>query len=131
MPIIWSMGGSESDRSDEASRLAFAIRTLTAPRRYLRPWYLAYLLLGMVTAGLLPVLLPLTAEALSHRLSTVAYVMGAYNFGLLTSPLWGVMAERIKTYRSLFFGSLLLIGVGIVGMLLLKELPGWLVSTFA
>ena len=24
----------------------------------------------------------------SHKLSTVAYVMGAYNFGLLTSPLW-------------------------------------------
>src|SRR5215831_1059033 len=131
MPIIWSMGGSESDRSDEASRLAFAIRTLTAPRRYLRPWYFAYLLLGMVTAGLLPVLLPLTVEARSHRLSAVAYVMGAYNFGLLTSPLWGVLAERINAYRNLFLGSFLLTGAGIVGMLLLKDMPGWLLSAFA
>ena len=125
------MENSQSDRPDEAARLALAISILTAPRRYIRPWYLAYLLLGMVTAGLLPVVLPLTVEALAHRLSTVAYVMGAYNFGLLTSPLWGVLAERSKAYRNLFLGSFVLIGAGIVGMLLLRELPGWLVSAFA
>jgi hypothetical protein len=86
-------------------RLRLALRTITAPRRYVRPWYFAYLLLGAVTSGLLTVLLPLTVEAVSHRLSTVAYVMGAYNFGLLTSPLWGIVAERLKAYRHLFLGS--------------------------
>jgi MFS family permease len=125
------MERSEFASSDGRARLALAIRILTAPRRYIRLWYLAYLLLGMVTAGLLPVLLPLAVEALSRRLSTVAYVMGVYNFGLLTSPLWGVLAERINAYRNLFLGSFLLTGAGIVGMLLLKELPGWLVSAFA
>jgi MFS family permease len=125
------MESSQSDGLDPSGRLELAIRALTAPRRYIRPWYLAYLLLGMVTAGLLPVLLPLTVEALSHRLSTVAYVMGAYNVGLLTSPLWGMLAERSKAYRNLFLGSFLLTGAGIVGMLLLRELPGWLVSAFA
>src|SRR6516164_491396 len=119
------------DRSDGGARLATAISILIAPRRYIRPWYLAYLLLGTVTAGLLPVLLPVSVEALSHRLSTVAYVMGAYNFGLITSPLWGVLAERIKAYRTLFLGSFLLTGAGIVGILLFRELPGWLVSAFA
>jgi len=122
---------SESDRSDGGARLALVIRILTAPRRYIRPWYLAYLLLGVVTAGLLPVLLPLTVEARSHRLSAVAYVIGAYNFGLLTSPLWGMVAERSKTYRTLFLGSFLLTAAAIVGMLLLRELPSWLVSAFA
>ena len=116
---------------DRGDRVAFAVRIITAPRRYIRPWYLAYLLLGIVTAGLLPVLLPLTVEARSHRLSTVAYVMGAYNFGLLASPLWGMLAERLKAYRELFLGSFLITAAGVLGLLLLKELPSWLVSAFA
>ena len=111
--------------------LALALRAITAPRRYIRPWYLAYLLLGMVTSGLLPVLLPLTVEGLSHSLATVAYVMGAYNFGLLTSPLWGMLAERIKAYRKLFLGSFLLTAAGTLGMLALRGLPSWLVAAFA
>src|SRR5262249_48985486 len=54
-----------------------------------------------------------------------------YNFGLLTSPLWGVLAERINAYRNLFLGSFLVTGAGIVGMLLLEGMPGWLLSAFA
>ncbi len=123
--------GSQSDKPYRDDRLVFAIRILTTPRRYIRPWYFAYLLLGMVTAGLLPVLLPLTIEARSHRLSTVAYVLGAYNFGLLTCPLWGMLAERTKTYRKLFLGSLLLTAAGIVGIVLPRELPSWLISASA
>jgi MFS family permease len=112
-------------------RLDDAMRVLTAPRRYIRPWYVAYLLLGIVTAGMLPILLPLIIEARTHRLSTVAYVIGAYNFGLLTSPLWGILAERTKAYRGLFLGSFVATAAGIVGVLLLRELPSWLVSAFA
>ena len=122
---------SQSDSSERRETLLRAIQTITTARRYISPWYLAYLLLGMVTAGLLPILLPLTVEALSHRLSTVAYVLGAYNFGLLASPLWGMLAERIKAYRKLFLGSFLLTAAGILGMLLLRNLPLWLVSAFA
>jgi MFS family permease len=112
-------------------RLRLALRTITAPRRYVRPWYFAYLLLGAVTSGLLTVLLPLTVEAVSHRLSTVAYVMGAYNFGLLTSPLWGIVAERLKAYRHLFLGSFLLTALGIAAIPLLNGLAGWMASAFA
>ena len=108
------------DKSRRGEPIALALRTLAAPRRYIRPWYVAYLLLGMVTAGLLPVLLPLTIEAYSHSLATVAYVLGAYNFGLLTSPLWGLAAERSKADRPLFLGAFLLAGAGIAALLLLS-----------
>src|SRR5215469_5291416 len=129
--VMQASENSQSDRSDRGDRLALAVRVLTAPRRYIRPWYVAYLLLGIVTAGMLPVLLPLIVEARTHRLATVAYVLGAYNFGLLTSPLWGIVAERTRAYRSLFLGSFLVTAGGIVGVLLLRELPFWLVSAFA
>ena len=125
------MRNTPPDLPRRGDRLALALRALGAPRRYIRPWYLAYLLLGMVTAGLLPVLLPLIIEALSHSLATVAYVIGAYNFGLLTSPLWGMAAERGKAYRALFLGSFLLTGAGIAALLLLQTATGWLVSAFA
>ncbi len=118
----------DSGRGDP---LALALRAIATPRRYIRPWYLAYLLLGMVTSGLLPVLLPLAVEGLSHSLATVAYVMGAYNFGLLTSPLWGLLAERAKAYRKLFLGGFLLTAAGTLGMLALRGLPSWLVAAFA
>ena len=129
--VMHASENSQSDRSDRGDRLALAFRVLTAPRRYIRPWYVAYLLLGIVTAGMLPVLLPLIVEARTHRLATVAYVLGAYNFGLLTSPLSGILAERTKAYRTLFLGSFLVTAAGIVGVLLLRELPLWLVSAFA
>jgi MFS family permease len=129
--VMHASENSQPRRSDPGDRLALVIRVVTAPRRYIRPWYLAYLLLGIVTAGMLPVLLPLIVEARTHRLSTVAYVIGAYNFGLLTSPLWGIRAERTKGYRTLFLGSFLVTAAGIVGVLLLRELPSWLVSAFA
>jgi hypothetical protein len=45
--------GSEPDRPESGERLALAIRILKAPRRYIRRWYLAYLLLGIVTSGML------------------------------------------------------------------------------
>ena len=114
-----------------SERLAHALRIVRAPRQFVRPWYLAYLLLGIVTSGILPVLLPLTVATRSHELSTVAYVLGAYNFGLLTSPAWGILAERIKAYRTLFLGSFLLTAAGILGLLLLRQLSWWLASAFA
>ncbi len=118
------------DKSALGEPLALALHAISAPRRYIRPWYLAYLLLGMVTSGLLPVLLPLAVEARAHSLAAVAYVMGTYNFGLLTSPLWGLLAERSKTYRKLFLGSFLLTAAGTLGMLLMNGLPSWLSAAF-
>jgi MFS family permease len=124
-------GATPPDQLARGDRLALAIRTLSAPRAYVRPWYIAYLLLGMVTAGVLPVLLPLTIEALSHRLATVAYVVGAYNLGLLTSPLWGALAERRKLYRQLFLGSFLLTALAIAALPVSRALAGWMAAAFA
>ena len=129
--VVRPSESSQSDKSDPWGRVALAIRVVSAPRRYIRPWYLAYLLLGIVTAGMLPVMLPLIVATRTHGLSSVAYVLGAYNFGLLTSPLWGIGAERTKAYRNLFLGSFLVTAGGIVGVLLPRELPSWLVFAFA
>jgi hypothetical protein len=41
----------EHSRSAHGDRLTLALRALSAPREYIRPWYVAYF--GMVTAGLL------------------------------------------------------------------------------
>ena len=120
----------QTERARGGDPLTLVLGALGAPRRFVRPWYLAYLLLGMVTAGLLPVLLPLAVEAQSHSLAAVAYVLGAYNFGLLSSPLWGMSAERTQAHRWLFVGSFLLTGTGIAALLLLKALPLWLAGAF-
>lgn len=125
------MGDTPPDEFAHSGRLRLAIRTLSAPREYLRPWYIAYLLLGMVTAGMLPVLLPLTIETLSHRLTTVAYVMGTYNLGLLTSPIWGALAEHLKLYRQLFVWSFLLTALAIAAVPALHGSWGWMASAFA
>lgn len=103
---------------------------LATPRRYIHPWYGAYLLLGIVTAGMLPVLLPLMMVAISHRLSSVAYVMGVFDLGLLTSPLWGMLAERFKLYRSLFFSSFIIAAVAIGVFPLLHSMIGWIIAAF-
>jgi MFS family permease len=112
-------------------RLSVAKQALAAPRRYVQPWYTAYLLLGMVTAGLLPVLLPLAIEARSGEVVSVAYVMGTYNLGLLTSPLWGMLAERGNIYRRLFPGTFLITGFAVAAMSLSSYLPTWIALAFA
>ena len=121
----------QTERTRNGDPLELVLGALSAPRRFIRPWYLAYLLLGMVTAGLLPVLLPLAVEAQSHSLAAVAYVLGAYNFGLLSSPLWGMSAERTQAHHRLFVGSFLLTGAGITVLLLFTALPLWLAGAFA
>ncbi|APZ42342.1 MFS transporter [Acidihalobacter ferrooxydans] len=103
---------------------------LAAPGRYIRPWYGAYLLLGIVTAGMVPVLLPLMMVAISHQLSSVAYVMGVFDLGLLTSPLWGMFAERLKLYRSLFFLSFIIAAAAIGVFPLLHTMIGWMIAAF-
>jgi MFS family permease len=111
-------------------RLSVWRQALGAPGRYIRPWYGAYLLFGIVTAGMVPVLLPLMIVAVSHRLDTAAYVMGAYDLGLLSSPLWGMVAERQNLYRSLFLIAFL-IGAAAVGVLpFLDSLPAWMAAAF-
>jgi MFS family permease len=111
-------------------RLHVLRRALAEPGRYVRAWYLAYLLLGIITAGMVPVLLPLMMASVSGRLSTVAYVMGAYNLGLLSSPLWGLLAERHKLHRTLFFVGFVIVGAATALMPWLNGVAQWMPVAF-
>ena len=80
------------------------------------PWYLAYLILGLINSGLLPFLLPLDVAGRSHDLGQVAVVIGAYNAGMLPSPLLGALAERRQLFRAVFFGGFIALAVGLVAL---------------
>ena len=53
-------------------------------------------------AGLFVIMVPIAMMATTHDSRLVAYVIGAYNAGLLPSPAWGLLAERSKNYRPIF-----------------------------
>lgn len=105
--------------------LRLLVRAWQSPARFISPWYLAYLLLGAATAGLVPVLLPLLVVAQLHHVSDVAYVLGAYNLGLLSSPLWGKLAEGRKDYRALFLGGYAAAALAVGGFAVLPGLGSW------
>jgi MFS family permease len=75
------------------------------------PWHFAYLILGLLTSGMLPFLLPLMLADTSRQLEMVAYVTGAYNVGLLAAPAFGKLAERQHWYRPIFFGGFISLGL--------------------
>ncbi len=80
------------------------------------PWYGAYAILGAVTAALIPVLLPLLIMSSSGNIADVGWIMGCYNLGLLSSPLWGSLADKKHMHRSIFFSGFVVL---IIGMTLL------------
>jgi MFS family permease len=86
---------------------------------------LAYALLGAVSSGLLPILLPLMIVALTHHLSWVAYVMGGFNLGLLTSPLWGNLADSKQLHRPIFFCGFLVLLLALAVMPFLPGILTW------
>lgn len=98
---------------------------MNAPTRPIAPWYLAYLILGLLTSGLLPFLLPLMVADVSHQLGTVAYVSGAYNLGLLPAPALGALAERRQLYRPMFFGGFVVLGLALAAFPSVSSLLPW------
>ena len=99
-------------------------------RKSVSVWYGSYAILGVVTAALVPVLLPLMIKALSQNLTYVGWVMGIYNCGLLTSPLWGNWADKKHIHRSIFFSGFIILLVGLVIMPFSKFLLEWLGIAF-
>jgi MFS family permease len=81
--------------------------------RYFAPWYLTYLILGLINSGMLPFLMPLLLAADGYGLDTIAWVVGGYNAGLLPAPLFGVLAERFRLFRPVFFGGFLAVAVAL------------------
>ena len=97
-----------------------------APRRSIAPWYGAYTLLGVLSSGLIPVLIPLMMVAISKHLSTVGYVMGAFNLGSLASPMLGSLAESKRLYRPIFFAGFVFLMAAIGLFPLVHHLRFWL-----
>src|SRR4051794_38578233 len=91
--------------SFEMPNHASADRASRRKRHYLAPWYLAYAIFGLVTSGMLPFLMPLMVASTTGVPGRVAYVIGAYNIGLLAAPLLGKLAQRHQLYRPVFFGG--------------------------
>lgn len=96
-----------------------------SPRHHLAPWYLAYLILGLITSGMLPFLLPLMVASTSHDLGRIAYVIGGYNAGLLPAPLLGLVAERYQLFRPVFFGGFVLLSFSLGSVSEASALSMW------
>ncbi len=103
---------------------------ISSIRKWTSPWYTAYAILGAVSAALIPVLLPLMVTSSSHNLAYVAWVMGIYNLGLLTSPLWGNLTDKKHKHRLLFFGGFVIIAAGLILLPMARSLFTWAVISF-
>jgi DHA1 family tetracycline resistance protein-like MFS transporter len=88
--------------------------------RWVEPWYMAYALLGATTAGLAPILLPLSASRNGDAIH-VGLVMASFNLGGLTAPLWGSLADRNRLHRWLLCGGLLTTAIGLAAFPLTKN----------
>lgn len=64
---IANAGPKGTDHHGLHQRMQRLRNTIREPRRWISPWFAAYVLLGAISSGVLPILLPLS-------LSWVAYV---------------------------------------------------------
>jgi DHA1 family tetracycline resistance protein-like MFS transporter len=89
--------------------------------RWIEPWFLAYALLGAAVGGLAPILLPLSVGA-GGSVAEIGLVVGAFNLGGLSSPLWGGLADRRGLGRSFLLGGLLVAGLSLAAFPLATSL---------
>jgi MFS family permease len=94
-------------------------------RQFVETWYLAYALLGATTAGLVPILLPLTVSR-AHDATEVGLVMATVNLGGLTAPLWGGLADQHRLHRGLLAGGLLVTALGLAAFPFIAAPAVWL-----
>ena len=81
-------------------------------QEWIEPWYLVYALMGLIVAGLVPVMIPLIVSK-SENAGLVGLVVAAVSLGGLTSPLWGSLADRYRVHRGLLVGGMLIASVGL------------------
>jgi DHA1 family tetracycline resistance protein-like MFS transporter len=79
-------------------------------RSFIEPWFLSYALLGASVAGLAPILLPLSVGR-SGSITEIGLVMGAFNLGGLSAPLWGTIADHRGGHRWILLTGLFVTGV--------------------
>ena len=81
--------------------------------------------MGLVVAGLVPIQIPLIVSS-SGKAFMVGLVVAAISLGGLTSPLWGVLADRARAHRALLAGGMLVAGAGLAAFALTRQPAGWI-----
>jgi DHA1 family tetracycline resistance protein-like MFS transporter len=94
-------------------------------RNWIEPWYLAYALLGVTVAGLIPILLPL-AVSQSGNAAEVGLVMAVFSLGGLASPLWGGLADHYRAHRWLLAGGIAFTAIGLAFFPFTASITIWL-----
>ena len=79
--------------------------------QWVERWYISYALLGMCSAGLVPILMPLVVSRTGGA-ADIGLVMAAFSLGGLTAPFWGGLADRFRLHRRLLTGGLVGAGLG-------------------
>ena len=92
----------------------------------MEPWFLSYALLGASVAGLAPILLPISVGE-SGSVADIGLVMGAFNLGGLSAPLWGGIADRRGLHRLLLICGLLATALGLMAFPFVDSVSGRLV----
>ncbi len=74
-------------------------------KKWIEGWYWSYALLGVSAAGLLPILMPLSAAS-GGSAALAGVVMAAFSLGGLAAPLFGGLADRKGLHRAVLMGGL-------------------------
>jgi MFS family permease len=93
--------------------------------RWVERWYLSYALLGAVSSGLIPILVPLGVSTTASAAS-VGLVMAGFNLGGLSAVLWGPWTDRYRLHRLLLAGGLAALAVALGISWLATTTGAWL-----
>ena len=94
-------------------------------RKWIEPWYLVYALMGLIVAGLVPVLIPLVVNETGNA-PLVGVVVAAVSLGGLTSPLWGSLADRYRTHRLLLAAGMLFASIALAAFAFTTQPAIWI-----
>jgi MFS family permease len=75
---------------------------------------------------MLPFLLPLMVATTGYDFDGIAYVIGAYNIGLLPAPFLGMLAERHRLFRPVFFGGFIMLSLALAILPEVAKLAVWI-----
>ena len=103
----------ESWGFDMAEKLKVRKGILSNWLRWVEPWYLVYALLGVIIAGLIPVLFPLQVGQAGSP-SEVGWVIAAVSLGGLSAPVWGAITDRYRVHRGALIVGLMLTALGLL-----------------
>ncbi len=75
------------------------------------PWYLVYVLVGAVAAGILPILVPLSVS--SAGAGSIGIIMAVLNLGGLLAGAFGFLCDRYRLHRIMVLSGLGVVAAGV------------------